>query len=140
MHRMTEMGVFSSLLRKFVTFAGIGAIGTAGHYFTLIALVNLAHQSVLLSTSYGFLVGALINYILNYRYTFNSSKPHHEAAKKFLTVALVGFLVNGACMHLLVDTLGLHYVLSQILVTMIVLLWTFAGNLLWTFREKNDGR
>lgn len=140
-HRDVEAAsVFSALVRKFITFAGVGVIGTAGHYLTLIVLVSVAGQGVLLSTSCGFLVGALINYLLNYRFTFNSNKPHREAATKFLAVASIGFLVNGACMQLLVENLEWHYLLSQVLVTGIVLLWTFTGNLLWTFREKSDER
>lgn len=128
----------ASLQRQFVSFALIGAIGTSGHYMTLISLVELAHISPVIATTCGFVVGALINYILNYRFTFRSNKPHHEALSKFLTVALLGAAVNTGLMYLLNQQLGLHYFLAQLLATGLVLVFNFLLNRIWTFAETHS--
>jgi putative flippase GtrA len=114
-------------------FAGVGAIGTAGHYLVLVLLVELFAVDPVLATTVAFLVGAIINYILNYKYTFSSDKPHLQAMSKFFSIAFVGMLFNGLVMDYGARQLGLHYLLTQILATLLVLQWNFFANKFWTF-------
>jgi len=58
--------------KQFVLFATIGAVGTGGHFLTLILLVEAAGVSAVWATTAGFIVGALINYFLNYHFTLLS--------------------------------------------------------------------
>ena len=122
------------LVRQFLGFAAVGVVGTAAHFATLLILVRKFHLDPVWSSVIGFIVGALVNYLLNYRVVFQSRKRHVEAMSQFFTVAGVGLLLNAAIMAFAVQSLNLHYLLSQILATGTVLLWTFAGNRIWTFR------
>ena len=121
------------IIRQFLTFAGVGAIGTTGHYITLILLVQFADVLPVYASSAGFVVGALINYILNYHYTFQSDKSHTEAMWKFFTVAGLGAGVNGAIMYLGTEMMDFHYLLVQICATGLVVFMTFLLNRIWTF-------
>lgn len=121
---------------QFLLFAGVGAIGTAAQYGVLVALVRLARMDAVLASTAGFAVGACVNYVLNYLFTFNSSKRHTEALPKFFTVALLGMGINAAIMAGLVHEVGMHYLLAQIVATGLVLVWNFAGSKLWVFREN----
>ncbi|MBF0471355.1 MAG: GtrA family protein [Gammaproteobacteria bacterium] len=121
--------------RQFLIFALVGVAGTSGHYLTLIALVQWVALTPVVATSFGFGVGAVINYLLNYRFTFHSRQQHRKALPKFLLVAAAGALVNGAVMALGHTQLGLHYLLAQVIATVLVLLWNFAINKIWTFAE-----
>jgi putative flippase GtrA len=114
-------------------FGAIGAIGTIGHYITLILLVELLAFDPTLSSLVGAIVGAVINYILNYRYTFKSDKPHHIAASKFMLIATIGASINTLLMYIFVEQLYLYYLIAQVLTTGIVLFWNFVLNKLWTF-------
>ena len=58
-----------NLLRAFLTFGLVGAVGTACHYATLISLVELLAVDPVVATSAGFMVGMVVNYALNYRYS-----------------------------------------------------------------------
>ncbi|MGD8569276.1 MAG: GtrA family protein [Gammaproteobacteria bacterium] len=122
-------------IQQFVTFAGVGAIGTAGHYLTLILLVQAFDVIPVTASSVGFLVGAVINYILNYRYTFRSDKRHSEAMLKFFIVAAIGAALNGFIMYLGTEVGDIHYLLVQIGATGTVVFFTFVLNRLWTFAE-----
>ncbi len=124
-----------ALLKRFIFYAGIGAIGTAGHFAVLIVLVDLGDFTPSFASSAGFLVGALINYFLNYQFTFQSDKQHLEALPKFLTIALVGFCLNGTIVFFGTAWLAIHYLLIQIVATTTTLLASFAGNYFWTFKE-----
>ncbi len=126
--------------KQFVLFSTIGAVGTGGHFLTLILLVEFAGLSAVWATTAGFMVGALINYVLNYHFTFKSDKAHREAMLKFFIVALVGAGMNMLIMYIGVDILVQFYLLVQIAASSVVLLWTFSANKLWTFAEKDTIR
>lgn len=124
------------MLQQFLMFAVVGAIGTAGHYLVLIALVQTRMASVTVATTCGFAVGALINYGLNYRFVFGSGKRHAEALPKFLLVALSGALLNYALMWWLSRETSWHYLVAQVLTTGFVLVWNFLLNRAWTFAHR----
>ena len=119
---------------QFIRFAGVGAIGTIAHYVTLIILVQCAGANPIGASTTGFVLGAFINYYLNYHYTFRSTRNHQEAMTKFFTVAVVGVFSNGAFMALATEILALPYLIAQVLATGMVLIWNFVANRLWTFR------
>jgi putative flippase GtrA len=120
--------------RQFACFCLVGSAGTAVHYCALVAIVHL-HGEPIIGSAVGFVLGAFVNYMLNYHYTFESAKPYHETLAKFFTTACVGLILNTVIIGLLIDFLNMHYFISQLLATAIVVLWNFTGNLLWTFRR-----
>jgi putative flippase GtrA len=123
-------------LAQFILFTAIGAVGTAGHYATLIMLVELIHLDPTFSSFLGAIVGAVINYLLNYKYTFRSSKPHHIAASKFMLIAAIGAGINTLLMYTFIHIAGIYYLLALIITTLLVLIWNFLLNKMWTFAEK----
>jgi len=122
------------ILSQFLYFAGAGAVGTLVQYVVLIGLAQITDISPVLTSAAGFVLGTFVNYILNYRYTFRSTKNHREAMTKFMAVALVGLILNTFIMAVATEYFTLHYLLAQILATGLVLIWNFPANLLWTFR------
>jgi putative flippase GtrA len=125
-------------LKQFVFFSAVGGIGTGGHYLTLVTLVEGKWLSPVPASVAGFIVGALINYVLNYHFTFNSKKSHKEAMSKFFVVALFGAMINTGLMYIGVDVLHAYYLLAQIGATAIVLLWNFIINKYWTFGQGTN--
>lgn len=123
------------LLKKFISFAGVGLIGTSVQYVTLVLLVYTFSTSPVIASSIGMILGAFTNYYLNHRVTFKSNKKHAEALPKFLTIALIGLLFNGLIMTLFTEYIKIHYLIAQVIATGIVLIWNFLGNLLWTFKN-----
>jgi putative flippase GtrA len=123
-------------LLQFMLFGAVGAVGTAGHYLTLILLVEALHQDPTLSSLFGAIIGAVINYVLNYKYTFKSNKPHHVAASQFMVIAALGAGINTLLMFIFIRQLQLYYLLAQVLTTGIVLAWNFVLNKFWTFSGK----
>ena len=124
-----------ALLRQFVKFTGVGFISAIGHYGLLIALVQLAAVQPVPASAAGALLGAWLNYSLNYRFTFHSTRSHRESVLRFGVVAAIGLVLNTLFMWVGVDVIGAHYLLSQIVTTGLVLIWSFAGNRYWTFHS-----
>ena len=121
-------------------FAGLGVIGTLGHYTVLVVLVQFWAVDPVFASSLGFVVGAVINYILNYHFTFQSRKRHSETLTKFLIVAIIGAGINGFIMYIGVENTRINYMIIQLFATLVVLLWNFIVNSLWTFAHPAANR
>ena len=128
---------FKTSFRRLTAFGLVGLIGTGAHYLVLIMLVERAGIDPVTATSVGFVVGALVNYALNRRYTFQSTKLHLDAGPKFFTIATITGIANSLLVYGGVDLVGANYLLVQISATSIVFLANFALNSLWTFRESH---
>ena len=118
---------------QFISYAGTGAVGTAVQYAVLIALVQLASVPAVVASTAGALVGALINYVLNHRFTFASRRAHRMALPRFFAIAVVGVLLNAAMMAAILAMVPAHYLLAQVAATVVVLLVGFLANRKWTF-------
>lgn len=130
------MSKSAPLVLQFARFLGAGAVSTVAHYAVLIGFVQLMSTDAILASVFGFCTGAVVNYLVNYHYTFDSSQPHTATLPRFIGVALVGVTLNTAAMSVQIKTLGLHYLVAQVLATVVVVLWNFAGNKLWTFDRR----
>jgi len=119
--------------KQFIKYSLVGGLGTTGHYLTLVLGTELLAMTPTISTSLGFLVGAIINYILNYEFTFNSDVSHRKAITRFFSIAAVGFVINLAIFNLFTNNIGVNYILSQIFCTTFVMGITFALNKKITF-------
>lgn len=120
---------------QFLRFSGVGIVGTSAHYTVLACLVYVGGVDPVLGSACGFVTGAFVNYLLNYRYTFHSNVSHIAGLPKFLTVALVGLVLNSIIISVATWVIGLNFAISQVLATVTVLMWNFAGNRAWTFRD-----
>jgi putative flippase GtrA len=120
--------------RQFVLFATIGALATGAHFAILVYLVELHAWSALPASCVGALVGAVVSYWLNYHLTFRSSRPHQVTLPRFLLVATLAFVLNGTLLAVLLQSLGLHYMLAQVSTTLTILALTFSASRFWSFR------
>jgi len=128
------LSIFGQLAR----FGGAGSVSAVAHYGLLILLVQVFRVAPVLASAAGALLGAVVNYSLNYRYTFNSSKRHTEAMAKFAVIAAGGLILNTLSMLVAVDLLAFHYLLAQVGTTGLVFIWSFLGNRCWTFHAPRE--
>ncbi len=117
---------------KFIYFALVGSIGTLAHYAVLYSLVTWAGSSPVAASGYGSIAGLLINYSLNFKFTYKSNQSHTRTFPKFATIAGLGMMLNLALMALF--TPRLFYLYAQLLSTLLVLIWNFLANTFWTFK------
>jgi putative flippase GtrA len=124
--------------RRLVSFIGVGAIATLVQYCILVFSVEVLSLKPFLGSSIGFAISAVLNYWLNYHFTFRSQNSHVGAASRFALVALAGLVLNALAMILLGRLSGLPYVAAQVIATVVVLAWNFIGNSLWTFAHRRE--
>jgi|JI9StandDraft_1071089.scaffolds.fasta_scaffold99579_2 putative flippase GtrA len=126
-------------IRQFIQFAAVGLSGTAVQYASIqiavmLSLSLLNKSPAVTGSAIGYLLGSVVNYILNYFLTFRSGKSHMEAASKYFTVLGVGWCINLGLMTLLVEHWHWWHWYAQILTTGLVLCWNFGGSKLWAFK------
>ena len=119
-------------LSRFLRYIAVGGIATAIQYAILILLVRGLGMAPTPASSIGFVLSAGVNYLLNYRFTFQSNRPHGPAAAKFAVLAGTGLLINAAIMHLMTGA-GAEYLIAQVCATSVVLFFGFISNTIWTF-------
>lgn len=123
----------STMRRELLRFLMVGGLCTALQYLVLVAGVELLHANAVAASAAGFLGSAAVNYLLNRRFTWGSEAPHGPAVRRFIAVLVVGLALNVLGMRLLHGYLHWHYVLSQVLTTVVTVSWNFAGHRHWTF-------
>lgn len=119
------------LLGQFSRFFIVGAFSALVQFSILTGLVELFYLSPIMGSSLGYLAGSLMNYILNHYFAFKSQLPHKKALLRFILNAFFGFCVNFLLMYLLLQYYP--YLTSQILTSMVILIWNFTIHRYWTF-------
>lgn len=124
----------SSPTVRFLRYSFVGAIGTAVQYVPLVVLVQAAEVDPVLASTVGAVAGAIVNYALNHRHTFESRRRRHESLPRFMAIAPAGVAINAELPAALVNGLGVRYLAGQVVATLAVLGVTYLANRAWTFR------
>lgn len=122
------------MMRAFVRFCLVGGTATAIQYLVMIALVHLADMNATLASGIGFCLSAVFNYLLTRSYVFGSERAHTIAASRYLGMVLIGLLINSICMAVL-QWVGLNYLASQVLTTIVLLTCNFTLASSWVFGQ-----
>jgi putative flippase GtrA len=119
-------------MRHFIRYSAVGAIATAAHYLVLIACVEGLRWPAFVGSGVGAVVGAQVAYAGNRWFTFAHTGAVSASWPRFQATALLGGLLGMGVVALGVR-LGMHYLLAQIVATLLSLVLTFAINRVWTF-------
>lgn len=128
--------MMSRAMLRFVGYACVGAAGTTVQYLVLVALVSMHALEAVAASCVGAVAGAIVNYCLNYRFTFRATHAHRKAAPRFFLVAGAGLGLNGALMSVLTHWARLPWWLAQCATTACVLVLTYTASSIWTFRPR----
>lgn len=118
---------------SFVHYALIGGVATSIHYASLLALVQWIGFPAAHSAALAALCGALVAYLGNRVFTFSSRAGHRHALPRFLFVAALAAGLNGLIVWGGTRGLNWHYLMAQVLASIVVLGLTYRINRAWTF-------
>ena len=126
-----------SLSRQISTFFGVGVVSTIADYGTLVFLRELFGVNAVYGALAGYIVGGIVNYLLNRAHTFATDRDHVQAGWRFASVMVVGFSLTGLFMWLFTEKLAIPYLGARVVPTGIVFCWNVAAHKLWTFAERD---
>lgn len=122
---------------ELIKFLIVGGSATALHYGLLFLFVQFAGLTPVVATSIAYSISSIYNYLLNYYATFKSDASHQTAVIKFAGVAGSGLLINAGIIYALTN-LGIHYLIAQLLATLVILVWNYVIHKYWTYKSHKS--
>ena len=134
-----------SLIKEFFRYVIVGGIAFLADFGTLtlfeeVIFSQKENWQIFVSTAAGFVVGLAVNYILSLVFVFRSSdnKSSGKSVWEFIVfapVGVVGLGITEGLMHLGVNVLHFHYMVTKIVTAGIVLVWNYLGRKILIFNR-----
>ncbi len=115
-------------------YAAVGAMSAVVDFGVLFVLTDWFGVYYLVSATASFILSAIVNYTLNRNWTFRSNGQRRKQVPIFLTIAILGILLNNNIMYVSVEHWHLHYLWAKVIAAAIVTIWNFFGNKYLTFK------
>jgi putative flippase GtrA len=115
------------LIAQFAKFGVVGGIAFVIDYGLMVLLTELCGVNYLLSATFSFTVSVIFNYVASMRYVFS----HKEGMSKrrefiiFVVLSVIGLGINDVLMWAGTGLLGVSYLITKLVATVIVSLWNF---------------
>lgn len=124
----------NKLIAQLVKFGVVGVIATVIDFGVLTVLTEVFGVYYLTSAAVGFVVATLFNYVTSMRFVFTSRFGAGEKKKElliFVLLSVIGLGLNQFFMWLFVEKVGIYYILSKIVATVLVMGWNFISRKIW---------
>ena len=115
------------LIAQFMKFGVVGVIAFCIDYGILALLTEVFGMNYLVSATISFTASVVFYYAASMRYVFT----HKEGMSKrrefaiFVVLSVIGLGINNLCMWAGVELFGIHYLVTKIGATAIVMVWNF---------------
>ena len=86
-----------------------------------------------MATTIGFMVAIVVNYSLQYHWTFASGQDHRVVFRRYVTVTVITALLNTGFFTVLVYWAGIDYLVAQIVSTGFIFMINFQLNKRYCF-------
>ncbi|MFT3930460.1 MAG: GtrA family protein [Spongiibacteraceae bacterium] len=123
--------MFAELIR----FGIVGIAAMATHWCVVALLVPLGMQP-LLANVIAFCIAFNISFFGHHHWTFASTESQKSTLKRFMGVALLGFISNECLYALLLRFTALDYRIALLIVLIAVAAMTYLLSRLWAFRSQ----
>lgn len=125
--------------KPFLKYCIVGVSGTFIDLASLYVFVEYLLILVIPATALSFLLAVTNNFIFNKIWTFkNKSRNYRKLYIKFLIVSTIGLGLTLSSMHVIVNIIGIWYMFAKAMTSLIVLIWNFLANKMWTFRLTQE--
>jgi len=126
-------------LWRIARFGVVGLTAAAVHYWTVVALVELLGIAPLRANVGGFIVAFWVSYFGHRYWTFSDTVDRQagqtQSFLRFLSVAVLGFMMNEFLFFLLLHYTGMPYYIALAIVVLTVAVMTYVLSRLWAFRQ-----
>lgn len=123
---------------NFVKYTIVGIVGLILDMFLLYVFVEFFYFPVLFASGLAFLVAIINNFFLHKYWTFKDKSHHFERQFiSFFIISVFNMAITVACMYFFVDWLHIWYMLSKLITSIIVLIFSYTANRIFTFKLIN---
>lgn len=123
------------MIAELVRFGVVGVAAMATHWCVVALLVPFG-ITPLLANVIGFCVAFNVSFFGHHHWTFASADEQKNTFKRFLSVAILGFITNEAMYALLLKFTSLDYRVALLIVLIAVAGMTYLLSRFWAFRSQ----
>ena len=118
----------------------VGGVAFLVDYGTMILLTEVFGLHYLHSATLSFILGLATNYALSIIWVFNQHDKSHPWAEFliFAGIGVIGLGLNNLILFLCTDKMGIHYMISKIIATVIGFFWNFFARKTILFQQKTQ--
>jgi putative flippase GtrA len=130
--------MYNSSISRIVKFSLTGCIGMAIDFSLTILLKEILEFNGYLASLLGVLGAIVVIFLINKKWTFkNDNKNINKQFFQFLIIALIGCLWNSGLLFIFNQYFFLSFYLGKLLAIMIVAIWNYALNSIFTFNVSS---
>jgi Predicted membrane protein len=137
-----------SLILEFLRFGIVGVISFIADAGVLYLFLRVVFKQpeiqpdvnlLFISTTLGFIVGVIVNYILSVIFVFTSAKQSGKGKSTksfiiFVIISVIGLLMTNGLMYLFVDKFKIYDMIAKVIATTIVMVWNYIGRKVFIFK------
>lgn len=130
----------SRLFKQLIKFGLVGGLAFLIDYGIMVFLTEIFKIPSLISAAVSFTVSVIFNYVASIRWVFDVDKEKNSKAEElivFIILSVIGLGINELIMWILGKRFGIHYMISKIVATVIVMCYNFVTRKF--FLESNNG-
>lgn len=126
------------LMEQIIKFGFVGFLCFFIDYGIMVLLTECFGVDPLLSSGISFTVSVVVNYILSITFVFETDKKKSRLGEFviFVFLSVIGLGINELCMWVAIRVLGIHYMISKVGATGVVMVYNFISRKM--FIEKKD--
>ncbi len=115
------------LLEQMIKFGFVGFLCFFIDYGIMVFLTEVLGVHYLMSSTASFVISVTVNYILSITFVFETDKKKNRFREfvVFVLLSIIGLAINELCMWIAGELLGIHYMISKIGATAIVMVYNF---------------
>jgi putative flippase GtrA len=123
-----------AFLLKFIKFSLVGFSGVFVDFGTTAFCKEILKIQKYVANTFGFVLAASTNYILNRVWTFHSNNPNIMLEfTRFFMISLIGLGINLLIIWIMSGKFKVNFYISKLVATLVVVLWNFLINAYYTF-------
>ncbi len=115
-----------NLVKQILRFTVVGGFAFLIDYGILYILTEFIGIHYLVSSIISFTISVIFNYIMSIKWVFNVTKKQGIGDFiKFIILSVIGLGINELIMYIMVDIINIHYMISKLFATGIVMIYNF---------------
>ncbi|AOY91451.1 hypothetical protein BKK79_06190 [Cupriavidus sp. USMAA2-4] len=119
---------------KFLRFVLVGGICTLLNLATIWFVTTRLGWHYLVAAAISFFAVNGVGFVFNKYLTFTQVlRPSFREIRRYYIVMSGSLALNLGLMFVMVDALGIHYLLSSVTITLLFMIFNFLAHLRWTF-------
>ncbi len=112
---------------QFFRYIFVGGTAFIVDFFFLYFFSDICGIYYLISAVLSFIISVLVNYVMSTRWVFNQDNIGNKVLEfnLFILISTIGLVFTEILLYFFTDIVGLYYLVSKIIASIIVLFWNF---------------